>query len=61
MTISLAFLAPNLVKAIDGHCRRATKKVIVDDLQALGITSVRAICADMRHQFGIEGEAASTL
>jgi hypothetical protein len=28
---------------------------------ALGITSVRAICADMCHQFGIEGEAASTL
>jgi hypothetical protein len=34
---------------------------IVDDLQALGITSVHAICADMRHQFDIQGEAASTL
>jgi hypothetical protein len=43
------------------NCRRATKKVIVDDLQALGITSVLTFCADMRHQFGIEGEAASTL
>ena len=46
---------------IDGHCRRATKKVIVDDHQAQGITSVHPICADMRHQFGFEGEAASTL
>ena len=33
----------------------------MDDLQALGITSVRAICADMRHQFGMEGEDANTL
>ena len=33
----------------------------MDDLQAQGITSVRATCADMRYQFGIEGEAASTL
>jgi hypothetical protein len=39
---------------IDG---RVTKRVIL----AQGITSIRAVCNEMRHQFGFEGEAASTL